>query len=102
MKTVIKLKNLEKMLPYFVDILNHKGITLEVIKHFVEDEINNSNSLGTLFRGNSIASKLIKEYTPIIAYEWLHKVLDETIIKIVSENKNLEVCQKKKIKFIRK
>ena len=88
----IKLKHMEKMLPSLVELYNHKGLTVELIQHFVKEEIQHSKSLGTLFRGNSLASKLIKDYIPsssLIPY--LQNLFFDLIKKVVSENKDLEV-----------
>jgi hypothetical protein len=91
LKETIKLKQLEKMIPSFVDLFNHKGVTVSVIQHFVSDEIKNSKTFGTLFRGNSFASKLIKDFIPTNCLAYLKTVFEDLIKKIVSENKDVEV-----------
>eukprot|EP01091_Cochliopodium_minus_P016554 TRINITY_DN6247_c0_g2_i1.p1 TRINITY_DN6247_c0_g2~~TRINITY_DN6247_c0_g2_i1.p1 ORF type:complete len:873 (-),score=246.05 TRINITY_DN6247_c0_g2_i1:33-2591(-) len=90
-REAIKLKNFERMIPSFIKIFNHKGSSLSVIHHFIEDEIKNSQSLGTLFRGNSLASKLLKDYIPTISKDYLSQILLDFIKKIVSENKSMEI-----------
>lgn len=65
---------------------------------FIKREIDSSTRSETLFRGNSIASKLLKAYSRMIGMEYLHatlsKVLNEYCFKMsLAEAKmEFEVC----------
>ena len=106
----LKLKEVEKITPSLLSFLSHSSLLLPTIFHAIKEEIKDSKrfqpfffstlffstlflncSLGTLFRGNSMASKLIKEYVPRVAMNYLRIVFEEPFSYIFSQNKNLEV-----------
>ena len=106
----LKLKEVEKITPSLLSFLSRSSLLLPTIFHAIKEEIKDSKrfqpfffstlffsilflncSLGTLFRGNSMASKLIKEYVPRVAMNYLRIVFEEPFSYIFSQNKNLEV-----------
>jgi len=59
--------------------------TVELIKVLITKEVEISTQAGTLFRGNSFASKLMKEFSALIGKPLLKSVLGEFIEQICKE-----------------
>lgn len=70
---------------------------------FIKREIESSPRAETLFRGNSIASKLLKAYSKMVGVEYLYstlsKVLNEYCFKMTlsAAEQEFEVCKRTQI-----
>jgi hypothetical protein len=65
-----------------VTLFEKNNLTLEVIQLFIRWEVENSEDFGTLFRANSMATKLIKCYGKIVGKKYLKKIFAPLIRKI--------------------
>ena len=48
-----------------VVIFEANGMVMKLLKHFIHEEVQNSDDPATLFRGNCIASKIMKAYSKV-------------------------------------
>ena len=62
-------KNLNKIVKKLIFISEHHGVTFRIIDAAIKSEVEDSSSVGTLFRANSFASKFLKAYTDLIGIE---------------------------------
>ncbi len=53
-----------------------------MIKVFIDREVNGSDNFGTLFRSNSMASKLIKFYCKLVGQKYLQSCFVSLIRKL--------------------
>eukprot|EP01080_Neovahlkampfia_damariscottae_P007477 gene7477-11801_t len=65
--------------------------TTKVLQFIIKEEVNSCFSSTTLFRRNSLASKLITSCMKRFGNNYLEKILKGIIIDIITKNENLEV-----------
>jgi len=68
---------------------------MRLLKKLIRDEIRESDAAGTLFRGNSIASKTMKAYSKLIGLEYLRSTLAELTEQVLSNPGAYEVDPRK-------
>jgi hypothetical protein len=71
-------------------ILQSRKNVEELLKYLITLEIRESES-STLFRSNSLATKLFTSYFRLVGNEYLQKVISTPLMKVVNENLYLEV-----------
>jgi hypothetical protein len=71
-------------------ILQSRKNVEELLKYLITMEIRESDS-STLFRSNSLATKLFTSYFRLVGNEYLQKVISTPLMKVVNENLYLEV-----------
>ncbi|KAJ6228171.1 ras gtpase-activating protein [Anaeramoeba flamelloides] len=76
-------------------IFESKKISFEVLKFSIMNEINETELAETLFRRNSMATKLLNVIGNFFGTEYLINTLKEPITKILEDCEDLEVDQKK-------
>jgi hypothetical protein len=74
-----------------VKIYEVRGACLEFISCILDAEINSTSDPNTLFRANSIASKVIDVYMKFIGKGILEQVLGPTVRTIIASGKSCEV-----------
>jgi hypothetical protein len=62
-----------------VYLSHHKGIGSDLIQFFASDEVRKSTSENTIFRQNSMASKMFKFYSQIVGTRFLFFTLARVI-----------------------
>ena len=81
----IEITEADEMGEALCTIFETKGAVMRLLKKMIDDEIAESDSAGTLFRGNSVASKTMKAYSKLIGLDYLKVVLRDLVLQ-VSEN----------------
>ncbi|KAJ5072326.1 ras gtpase-activating protein [Anaeramoeba ignava] len=81
---VISSREYKNFAENMVAILYPQKLILPFIKIAIEKEVSNSNSPDQLFRANSFATKIIKEFSLQIGKDFLHLILKEPIEKIMN------------------
>ncbi|KAJ6245600.1 ras gtpase-activating protein [Anaeramoeba flamelloides] len=76
-------------------IFETKKISFEILKFSIMNEINETELAETLFRRNSMATKLLNVIGNFFGTEYLINILKEPIKKILEDCEDLEVDQKK-------
>eukprot|EP00127_Corallochytrium_limacisporum_P005997 Clim_evm74s215 gene=Clim_evmTU74s215 len=74
-----------------VRMLQPKGKAIFFVCDTVTAEIGRQSDAGTLFRGNSMASKAVDVFQKICGRSYMDKVLLDIISDIIKENKNTEI-----------
>lgn len=74
-----------------IRILDQRGKAVDFIKNLLNNEVQTSANVATLFRANSMASKAIDVYMKHVGMSYLKAVLGEIIEKISSQKLSTEV-----------
>ncbi|CAG9768279.1 unnamed protein product [Ceutorhynchus assimilis] len=77
--------------PPLVRILLHSDKVVPIIRSLSEVEISNVTDPTTIFRGNTLVSKMMDEAMRLIGLQYLHKTLRPTLELIFSEKKPCEI-----------
>ncbi|XP_050309453.1 GTPase-activating protein isoform X2 [Anthonomus grandis grandis] len=77
--------------PALVRILLHAEKVVPVIRALADVEIANVTDATTIFRGNTLVSKMMDEAMRLIGLQYLHKTLRPTLELIISEKKPCEI-----------
>jgi len=72
---------------------NHK--VLPLLEAFITEEVRTTESAGTLFRANSMVSKMFKFYSRLIGLPYLYITIGPELGKIIEEELGLEVDPEK-------
>ena len=62
-------------------------LTLHVRQSFISQE----ESVGTLFRGNTLATKAVDQYMKMVAIDYLRSTIGETITNICEDKRSCEM-----------
>lgn len=71
--------------------------TLDMLKFYIEQEVINTENPATLFRANSIVSKMFKFYSRLIGLPYLYNTIGKTITQLNFENLGIEVDPEKMV-----
>jgi GTPase-activator protein for Ras-like GTPase/C2 domain/PH domain len=82
---------LEEVATTLARIFHSKGMILQLAKNVSSREIDATESPETIFRGNSIATKLVDVYMKMVGLPYLHGVLQPLIAPIYASKRALEV-----------
>ena len=74
-----------------VRIFESRNVVMDFMKACVDHEINSTNDYNTLFRANSMASKVIDVYLRTVGRKFLETVRGETVRSIITSKKSCEV-----------
>lgn len=87
------LSNLDELASLLLPIFETKNQTIKLLKTLIEREISKSDSFATLFRRNSIVTKLITLYAKAHGMEYQKKVLDPVWKDLadIEPNKSYEI-----------
>eukprot|EP00111_Clytia_hemisphaerica_P003207 TCONS_00009136-protein len=64
---------------------------IQLIKTITSRELNNREKKETLFRGNTLATKLMDQYMKMVAIPYLQKTIKSVILKIMESRQNCEL-----------
>jgi hypothetical protein len=64
---------------------------ISFIKNLITLEVHKSSTASTLFRANSIASKILSVYISRVGSKYLYEILNEPILNILKDDKYIEV-----------
>lgn len=65
--------------------------TLHLLKKFIQEEVEQSESASTLFRSNSMVSKMFKFYSRLIGLPYLYVAIGQQLNQLIWEGTGLEV-----------
>lgn len=74
-----------------VDLFASNGAIIPLLKAFIRIEVRDSNNPSTLFRSNSLASKMMKVYSRKVGEAYLRHVLQPLVLEIISRPGEFEV-----------
>jgi len=78
-----------------INIFESKNLVLPFIKGVISREVDNTLSDGTLFRGTSLASKFLREYSRRVGANYLKETLKPILLEIIEEGNSMEVYPNK-------
>eukprot|EP00178_Gracilaria_changii_P010544 TRINITY_DN30683_c0_g1_i1.p1 TRINITY_DN30683_c0_g1~~TRINITY_DN30683_c0_g1_i1.p1 ORF type:complete len:882 (-),score=130.54 TRINITY_DN30683_c0_g1_i1:64-2553(-) len=78
-----------------VIVFESSNKTLDMLKYYIEQEVLNVENPATLFRANSMVSKMFKFYSRLIGLPYLYKTIGKTITQLNFENLGIEVDPEK-------
>lgn len=81
----------DKVAKAMVIIFEAHNKTLLLLDAFIKEEVNNSETDGTLFRSNSMVSKMFKFYSRLIGLPYLYETIGPELTQLIFENLGLEV-----------
>lgn len=64
---------------------------VDLIRRLNQSVVAQEESVGTLFRGNSLASKVMDQYMKLVAMEYLHETLGDPILHLCEEKRTCEM-----------
>jgi hypothetical protein len=90
----ITLSIAEKMVVPLLTVFDTAGSrrsSVDLIKSAITAEIENASSAGTLFRRNSLSSKLVTLFFKLYGLDYLRQTVGSLVREIIIENKNYEI-----------
>eukprot|EP01102_Stenamoeba_stenopodia_P002152 TRINITY_DN1191_c0_g1_i1.p1 TRINITY_DN1191_c0_g1~~TRINITY_DN1191_c0_g1_i1.p1 ORF type:complete len:471 (-),score=100.56 TRINITY_DN1191_c0_g1_i1:110-1522(-) len=73
--TAVPVTAADQVSKALINVFEAKGNTFKLLKAVIEEEARNTTSASTLFRSNSMASKLMSVYGRLTGQEYLHSTL---------------------------
>ncbi|KAL9654576.1 hypothetical protein ABK040_006640 [Willaertia magna] len=77
------------------DSVDSKRTSVDLVKSAISVEIACAESAGTLFRRNSLSSKLVTLFFKVFGLRYLTKTIKPFLIKLIKENKSIEIDDEK-------
>lgn len=74
-----------------IHLFEAKKQTMRLFEFVIRKEVERTKTESTLFRSNSLASKMMTHYTSMTGTPFLVQVLKDPMIEIINKNENLEV-----------
>jgi hypothetical protein len=81
----------EKLARCWVEIFASHGEIMDMLQQTILREVENTQEIGTLFRSNSMASRIMSIFSRSIGMEYLKSLLKPKIDAIISANEDLEI-----------
>jgi GTPase-activator protein for Ras-like GTPase len=81
----------EKVSRALILVFESNSVAIAAMQAFIQKEVQQSTEAGTLFRSNSMVSKMFKFYSRLVGLPYLYMTVAPTIVQLVWENKGLEV-----------
>jgi hypothetical protein len=88
---VAKANELDKLGKAWVEIFADNGELMTLLKQTIEREVAGTLDLGTLFRSNSMASRMMSAFSRSIGMDYLRSLLKPKIDAIIALKENLEI-----------
>lgn len=66
---------------------------MHLLKEFIRQEVQETESAGTLFRSNSMVSKMFKSYSRLIGLPYLYETIGPQITELIFNQIGLEVLK---------
>ncbi|KAJ3437774.1 neurofibromin [Anaeramoeba flamelloides] len=97
-KTIISnldITQLDLFSKSIVPILEIKKWNLPILQYLIEEQVNLTSEETTLFRGNSLATKMLSFFSNSIAKEFLKRSISGVVVEIINCNKSFEISERK-------
>jgi hypothetical protein len=85
----------DKIAKALVVIFQDHDKVLTLLQAFIAEEVNTTESAGTLFRSNSMVSKMFKFYSRLIGLPYLYETIGPELCELIEEELGLEVDPEK-------
>ncbi|KAG8237571.1 hypothetical protein J437_LFUL003295, partial [Ladona fulva] len=74
-----------------VRVFSHYKLIVPLIRNLAEWEISKVTDVNTIFRGNSLVSKLMDEFMKLAGLHYLHTTLKPVIESVIRERRPCEI-----------
>lgn len=91
LSTQVRPNEQEKLGRAWVEIFSANGEFLNMLRATVEREVASTSEIGTLFRSNSMASRMMSAYSRSIGMDYIKSLLKPKIDAIIASKENLEI-----------
>jgi len=92
---ITQITEADKIAKAMVVIFQENDKVLHLLQAFIGEEVNTTESAGTLFRSNSMVSKMFKFYSRLIGLPYLYETIGPEINELIEEELGLEVDPEK-------
>jgi len=92
---ITQITEADKIAKAMVVIFQDNDKVLHLLQAFIGEEVNTTESAGTLFRSNSMVSKMFKFYSRLIGLPYLYETIGPEITELIEDELGLEVDPEK-------
>lgn len=95
LSSVTQITEADKIAKAMVIVFQDNKKVTHLLRKFIENEVQITDSAGTLFRSNSMVSKMFKFYSRLIGLPYLYMTIGPEISELIEEELGLEVDPEK-------
>jgi len=92
---VTQITEADKIAKALVVVFQDNQKVLKLLNSFISEEVRTTESAGTLFRANSMVSKMFKFYSRLVGLPYLYVTIGPELGKLIEEELGLEVDPEK-------
>jgi len=92
---ITQITEADKIAKALMIVFQDSGRVMQVLEQFISEEVRTAESAGTLFRSNSMVSKMFKFYSRLIGLPYLYETIGPEITELIEEELGLEVDPEK-------
>lgn len=92
---ITQITEADKIAKALVVVFQDHDKVLTLLQAFIAEEVNTTESAGTLFRSNSMVSKMFKFYSRLIGLPYLYETIGPELCELIEEELGLEVDPEK-------
>jgi len=92
---VTQITEADKVAKAMVVVFQDNNKAIKLLEAFISEEVRTTESAGTLFRANSMVSKMFKFYSRLIGLPYLYSTIGPELGKLIEEELGLEVDPEK-------
>jgi len=93
--SITQITEADKIAKALVVIFQDNNKVIKLLEAFISEEVRTTESAGTLFRANSMVSKMFKFYSRLIGLPYLYITIGPELGKLIEEELGLEVDPEK-------
>jgi len=93
--SITQITEADKIAKALVVIFQDNNKVLKLLEAFISEEVRTTETAGTLFRANSMVSKMFKFYSRLIGLPYLYITIGPELGKLIEEELGLEVDPEK-------
>jgi len=93
--SITQITEADKIAKALVVVFQDNNKVLNLLESFISEEVRTTESAGTLFRANSMVSKMFKFYSRLIGLPYLYITIGPELGKLIEEELGLEVDPEK-------
>jgi len=93
--SITQITEADKIAKAMIVVFQDNNKVLKLLEAFISEEVRTTESAGTLFRANSMVSKMFKFYSRLIGLPYLYVTIGPELGKLIEEELGLEVDPEK-------
>jgi len=93
--SITAITEADKIAKAMIVVFQDNDKVMHLLKAFIADEVTTTESAGTLFRSNSMVSKMFKFYSRLIGLPYLYTTIGPELCELIEEELGLEVDPEK-------